>query len=243
MKSIYLTIILLTCAHFATAQISVGARVGLNFANQRVEVNGLPTARDPRSIRVIDLAIPVEISFSEKFSFQPEFHFTRKGETIGFTNDTFALVTIKCRYDYIDVPLLGKLDFDSGGGKLYIIAGPLFSYGLGGTEFITVGNESEENDIDFQDLIGLGEERIYDRFNIGAVVGVGMEVLLKRGRIVGDLRYGISFDNVFEETDATMGVLTAKNYAITASIGYMFDFGKQKKSKRKNVDDAYEILK
>ena len=244
MKSIHLIIILLTCSFFTTAQtqISVGARVGLNFANQRVEVNGLATQRSPRSIKVLDVAIPVEISFSEKFAIQPEFHFTRKGEIIGYVNDMDEDVSIKCRYDYIDVPLLLKYDFDSGGGKLYAIAGPLLSYGLRGTEFITVGEQSEENEIDFKDKLGLGQQRIYNRVNIGAVFGVGMEALLNSGSIVADLRYGLSFDNVFEETIVD-DVLTVKNYAITISIGYMHDFGKKRKVKRKDVDDGYEILK
>ena len=244
MKSIYLILTLLTFSFFANAQtqISVGARVGLNIANQRVEINGLPTDRGPRSIKVLDVAIPVEISFSEKFAIQPEFHFTRKGEVVGFENDMGQNVSIECRYDYFDLPLLLKYDFDSGGGKLYAIAGPLLSYGLGGTEFIMVDDQSEENDIDFEDRFGLGQQRIYDRLNIGAVVGLGVEASLKRGSIVADLRYGLSFDNVFAETIGD-DVLTVKNYAITISIGYMHDFGKKRNIKRKDVDDGYEILK
>ena len=242
MKSFYLSFLFLAFSFFANAQLYVGARVGLNVANQKVEINGVPIAQDPKSILVWDIVLPVEYAFSESFSLQTEFHFIQKGELAEFFDGMGDFVSVECRYNYFDIPLLAKLSFNSGGGKIFVIGGPFFSYGLGGTEFSMNGDQKQEREIDFEDLFSLGGRRNYDRVNFGATIGVGMDFLLNRGNIVTDLRYGVSFDNVFEETILN-DVLTTRNFGIAITIGYMHNFGKKRKTKRKNIDSGYEILK
>jgi len=242
MKSIYITFLFLLFSFCANAQtISVGARVGVNIANQKVEINGLPIRQQPKNIQVLDVAIPIAINFSEKFAIQPEFHFTQKGELAEFLDASFQdLVSIECRYNYFEIPLLAKIRFESRGGVIYVLGGPFVSYGLGGTEFITIGDQSEENEIDFEDKLGFGIERKYDRVDFGFTGGVGLEYLLNSGSVVFDVRYSRALDNVFEETMINeMQTLTTQNFGIAVSIGYMHDFGKKKKKKRKDIDDDY----
>ena len=247
MKSIYITFLFLFFPFWTNAQttISVGARVGVNIANQKVEINGVPTRQQPKNIQVLDVALPIAINFSEKFSIQPEFHFTQKGQLAEFTDPRFQdLVSIQDRYNYFEIPLLAKLRFESRGGIIYVLGGPFVSYGLGGTEFISIGELSEENEIDFEDKLGFGIEREYDRLDFGFSAGIGLEYLLNSGSVVFDVRYSRALDFVFEETVINdMETLTTQNFGITVSIGYMHDFGKKRKSKRKEINKDYEILK
>lgn len=247
MKSIYITFLFLFFTFWTNAQttISVGTRIGVNLANQKVEINGVPISQQPKNIQVLDVALPIAINFSEKFSLQPEFHFTQKGELAEFFDASFQdLVSVECRYNYFEIPLLAKMRFESGGGIIYVLGGPFVSYGLGGTEFITIGDESEENKIDFEDKLGFGIERKYDRLDFGFSAGMGLEYLLNSGSVVFDIRYSRALDFVFEETMIVNNeVLTTQNFGVTVSIGYMHDFGKKKKSKKKAMDDGYEILK
>ena len=246
MKSICITFLFLLLFFCGNAQtISVGARIGVNIANQKAEINGVLFQRQPNNIQALDVALPIALNLSERFSVQTEFHFIQKGESLEFIDSRFQdVVNIKNVYNYFEIPLLAKLNFDSRGGIIYAIGGPFVSYGLGGTEFITIGELSEENDIDFQDRLGFGIERQYDRLDLGLTGGVGLEYLLNKGSVVFDVRYSYALDFVFEEISiANNEVGTFRNFGIAVSIGYMHDFGKKKKRKKKDVDDAYEILK
>ena len=64
------------------AQLSIGGRVGANFANVNIKSEGIEIS--PSSITGFLIAVPFDIAISENFSVQPELMFIQKGYEVSF---------------------------------------------------------------------------------------------------------------------------------------------------------------
>jgi hypothetical protein len=194
----------------AQLTISPGLRVGVNLAN----VSADPDFEiDTESIIGLIFAVPVEIGIGESFAIQPEVMFVQKGfkieqNLLGFNFESQMIV------NQLDIPILAKFKFvNTESFQAYAAAGPVFGYALSGKQKIEALGQSEEEDVDF-DEIG------YNRFETLVSVGAGAGIPIGPGVIVLDLRYLFGLSDLDDTEDVKV-----KNNGFQGGIGFMFTFG------------------
>ncbi|HNP17258.1 MAG TPA: porin family protein [Fulvivirga sp.] len=114
MKKITILSLLLVGAFFTTqAQITIGAKAGINVANQKFDADGFSISPDARLSYLIGGFAVIDIS--DNIGFQPELLLSGKGaKSNGF----------KAKLTYIDLPLLGRYSFTE---MFSVHAGPQIS--------------------------------------------------------------------------------------------------------------------
>jgi len=158
------------------------------------------------------------------FSLQPELLFLQKGFSVESKGEYYEGEAIyefradqKFKLNYIEVPVLAKLEFGAGKVRFFTYVGPSFSVGLGGKmkgEFTFDDgyysfSEDFESDIIFGDAPAdegdLNEDVYLDnRFEVGAQVGIGATILNK---VSVDVRYGLGFTDLSDDGDSANRVL------------------------------------
>ncbi len=190
------------------AQISVGARGGFNFAKEYLQVKweGEEESETSEVMTGATFAGIVEIGLSKNFAIQPELVFIQKGGS-GKNEGEDVL------FNHIDFPLLAKFKYGSEYFNVYAAAGPTFGYALSG----------KNGDYKFKDEDWEG----YNRFEIGASLGGGLGMNLKKGTAFVDVRYLFSLSNLMDIEDAELeGIdITAKHRGVGLTFGYLHRLG------------------
>ena len=156
-----------------------------------------------------------------------EVYYRQKGATGSLTDlSTFmppadgsapALQDIEVGLDYVEVPVLVRIDLGSRTGKLspYLFGGPAFGWKLNCG--ITVSGSTGQPETQCDDLTQ-ELERTLRNYELGMVVGAGLDLALPGG--VGalnlDARYTGGLGKIGEGTDA----LDVRNQAFTVMLGY-----------------------
>ena len=201
--------------HFANAQ-TVGLRAFVNFANW--------SSSDPALTQIgatlnnatgFGVAVPLEIKLSDRFSLQPEVMYIQKGSSLSFAVGN-VVATGKTLISHLELPILLKVNLlgsESPVG-IGIIAGPSFAYALSGTTTASASGQtnSQSNDVTFKD---------YQRFEVGAHLGLNVGFGIGSGKLVFDARYllGISDLNTGPNSTSSNSV---RNRGISVGLGYMF---------------------
>ncbi len=205
MKKISIAIIglFLTAAFFTSvnAQVNIGVRAGKHWAdvNTSKSLDNVAANFDP--IGSTEFAAFAEIPIFGGFSIQPELAFTTKG----FAFDQGANVKLfgadlpigahaESRFRYVETPLLAKYAFGDGPFRAYVAAGPTLGYALRG-KVVTKANLIVD--------LKVGETPInldannFERFEIGGVVGGGLEFDMNFAKLFADVRYKRGFTQVY----------------------------------------------
>jgi hypothetical protein len=177
----------------AAAQMTYGARVGVNFADVSFDADeDVPTSGRKGLLAGVFVTIPLGW-----LTVQPEAIYTVKGTSLdigGFTNDYIV--------DYVEVPVLARARLPR---NAYVVAGPAMAFRLRARSRTAFGGSTEEVDLD-EDI---------ESFDLGIVVGVGLDV----GRWVVDARYTHGLSDI--DTDTSDGV-RARNRVVSLSAGIRF---------------------
>ncbi|MFK8102711.1 MAG: porin family protein [Saprospiraceae bacterium] len=207
-----LTIITFFAASTITqAQLSVGARIGINLSDQLSKSKGGENF-DYEGLAGLSIAIPLEIGLTERFSVQPELTFIQKGAGLSFTL-LGVEVTNNSVYNYLALPLLVKYKFiNSDAFKMYAVVGPGFGYALGGN----TGTSTTKTKIDFD----ADTYKDFERFETNLNFGLGFGFTTESGDIVLDLRYRYGLSDLDKSDD-----FVTKNHSIGLSVGYMYRLG------------------
>lgn len=199
LKNSFLLLALLCCSSAAMAQL--GVRAGINLANVDFDIDDSPVDIET-DVRVgFQVAAFYEAALSDNFSLQPELTFIQKGFKIEDTGDDLTRTL-----NYLEVPVLGKYNFNEGEVLFFLQGGPSFGFALSGED--KLGNQSE--DIDF-------EEDDVTRFDFGLQLGGGLGFPVGDGTLFFDARYLLGLTNGNENDDPTVF-----NRGIGLSIGYKF---------------------
>jgi hypothetical protein len=186
-------ILTLAFAAPAVAQISYGARVGVNFADISFDADeDVPTSGRKGLLAGVFVTIPLGW-----LTVQPEAIYTVKGTSLdigGVTSDYIV--------DYVEVPLLARLRLPR---NAYVVAGPAMAFRLRARSRIDFGGSTEEFDLD-EDI---------ESFDLGIVGGVGLDI----GRWVVDARYTHGLSDI--DTDTSDDV-RARNRVVSLSAGFRF---------------------
>lgn len=149
---------------FTQAQISIGAKGGLNVSN----LNGIDDIEgfESKSLVAYHLGGFVTFNLGRHFAIQPEVLFSSQGAKIeGFGNEE----TIKTNYFHI--PVMAKFLTTSG---FYVEAGPQFGFRVSQFEGDQADLEDEFKDSDIAGCVGLGWQPTKSPFGIGARYNIGL---------------------------------------------------------------------
>jgi len=238
MKKFLILFTILLFAFSSIGQWSVGGRAGLNLAT----LTGKYYEDDSKSGWI---ATPVfgavgNYEYTDMISFNPELLFltigskteySYEGERSSLSEYEHKLTE---RYYYIQMPLLVRFTFGSGGILFYGIAGPYFGYKIGGKYKLEENGNTTEGKLRFNEDKLEENDWLFDsdherRFDFGMYIGGGATRELGPGRIEADLRLGIGFldHNKFEsKEDKPDGYKSFRTMNICLTIAYMYPFGK-----------------
>jgi len=143
----------------------------------------------------------IAFNLSNSFSIQTEVLYTMKGATMEYT-DIDETVEEKLYGDYIEIPLLLKLKFLSGGIQPFIFAGPYVGFKL--NEKLEVMGEE----------IPL-EEAILKNNDYGAIFGGGLQL---GSKFHIDVRYSMGLQKIIDDVES----IDFKNGVWSATVGFAF---------------------
>jgi hypothetical protein len=160
------------------------------------------------------------------FSFQPELLFVQKGAKLDYSESEPGIYRIdlsgKLVINYLEVPLLINADLptNSPNFKVFLIAGPAFAIGLGGTTEVNFYYEEDGSVIIDEELSGkvkFGDPPANDssgdayvnRFELSLQLGGGIII---KDKFLIDLRYGIGLTDLADDD-------TSRHRVFQATIG------------------------
>jgi len=223
-KAVVLIVAVMSFCQISLAQLSVGVKGGVNFANvYTTEALGNLTP-DFKYIDEFHFGVVGELGLTNHFALQSELNLIKKGLQFDedFNADVFNMnlplgVTTEARFTYIEVPVLAKLKFGEGPLQAYAIAGPTFGYTVSG-RLDNKGKALLEIDLGSVD-IDLDQIN-YERFEVGAQAGLGAVLKLGGTQLFADARYGLGFTELY---DIPVFEEKVKNKGISLSAGIMFN--------------------
>jgi hypothetical protein len=204
----------------AQAQVYLMPKGGITSSNVNFDQDLANQKSNMGFVAGLGLSFPIT---SDNFvAIQPEFLYTQKG----FKGDYLGVTNRRVNYNYLEVPLLLKVNFGEEAFKAFVNAGPSFGYALGGrwradnqdmkVKFGTGTNST--------DIMYLNPNNI-NRLDIGIQFGVGAGIAAGPGDLTLEARYGIGltdFDNISGAPDSQN---KSKNRVIALMLGYAIPFG------------------
>ena len=161
------------------AQISVGAKGGLNVSNLNgLDINNYTT----KALVGFHVGGFVTFNLGRNFAIQPELLYSTQGGTIENGN-----ITEDLKLNYFNIPVMVKILTKRG---FYFEAGPQIGFNVG-----ELDNDNIESDIkgsDFSICGGLGFQPTKSPFGIGARYNVGLGTT---GDVTGDTYNNADFKN------------------------------------------------
>ena len=189
-------------AGFVQAQITFGARGGINFSNMKYDYGGL--SMSPKMKPGIQLGVVAEYALSESLFLQPGFLFAQQGMKMDDDDET-----IKLTLNYIQIPVNFQFKTEVGGGTILLLqAGPYGGIGVNGKW--KYGKDSE--DVEF----GSGENADFKTFDFGLGLGAGIE-------FGGNMQLGIGYNLGLANLDTSgSSKFSAKNNGLAFTFTYFF---------------------
>ncbi|MDO7874538.1 porin family protein [Hymenobacter sp. ASUV-10] len=232
--TILTTLACLAGAHSASAQFSIGPRLGLNLAD--VALSGdLDGDTDTKISAGVQVGVAATIGLADKFAFQPALLYSQKGfkreqtETETFGGITYtASFSSKASFNYLEVPL--NFVFTTGGENGFqVFAGPYLAYGVGGkTESkysvkdangTTYDSGSENKTVKFADKEGSDDYSYVRALDLGLNGGLGY----RQGPFQAQVGYGLGLGNLIPQNEnGDEYDYKARNRVIQVSATYFF---------------------
>ncbi len=224
-KKINVAVALALFAIHLNGQISVGAKIGANFADTKVDGLFENLAPEPTTYTGFNAGVVAEFPINQAFSFRPEINYIQKGFTVSQSFDVDLLgidmevgAKARTRINYVEMPLLMKYSLGNDRAKAYVIAGPGIAYAAHAelkpvATFIIDFNLPAIN-------IDLSND-IYQRWEISGILGAGGEVKAGNGKLFADARYNLGFTNMLNNPVVDLRI---KNQGFNISAGYAWTF-------------------
>ena len=194
--------LLVVTALSVSAQATIGFKAGFNSNNVYTTETLGALAPDFNATNQVHFGIVTDIPVAGGFSVQPEFNYITKGFTLnqGLDAPLFGVelpvgVTAETQFSYLEVPLLAKYSFGQNSVRPYLVAGPTFGYATSG-KIETRANAIID--------INLGTTKLnldnidYQRFEVGATIGGGLQFDLGTVRAFADARYARGFTELYD---------------------------------------------
>lgn len=229
MKRLFGTTFTLLLATFAMAQVSIGLKGGVNFANitgPNLSSIGVPSTSANKSLTFGAVA---EIPIAHGFSIQPELNYSKKGfdmnigVPLNFIDIPLPLgVKAITDLNYVEVPVLAKYNFGTGAVGGYVAAGPTVSYAKS-AQFRTAANFIIDFNLIKQD-IDLDALNI-SRMDVGGTIAAGGTLNVGSTKLFLDARYTHGFKKLDNVPVIDLDFRNT-NFAITT--GFLIPIGSKK---------------
>ena len=207
------------------AQISVGAKIGANFADTRVDGLLGNLAPEQTTFTGFTAGVMAEIPMINALSFRPELNYIQKGFTVSQSFDVDLIgidmevgAKARTRINYVELPLLLKYSIGTDAAKVYAIAGPSIAYAAN-AELNPVATFIV--DFNLPSIPINLDNNIYNRWEISGVLGAGGEVKAGNGKVFADARYNLGFTNMLNNPVVDLRI---KNQGFNVSAGYAYSF-------------------
>lgn len=182
-----LTFILITLGFVVSSHSQVtdalipqfGIKGGANFSNLYTE-----DVDDNNVLTSFNAGIFTTFPLTNSIAFQPELLYSIKGSELEY-NNAFASGTAKFKLNYIELPLLLKLNLVK---NFNIHAGPYFAYLVDAQ----ITNESDSGSFDFENNYDNDD---FNKFDTGLAAGVGIDL----DKVGIGLRYNYGLSTVGKE--------------------------------------------
>ena len=212
--------------HTALSQVEFGAKAGATFSDMTVDgLNFGTNFLEPKMIAGLATGVYSEIPLGSGFYFAPELNYAQKGfkvqesttmNVFGFAMPFGAEATT--RFHYIDMPMILKYKLSQGSVQPYIKAGPTFGYAVSGTVTTRINSII---DIKVAEINLNPQGDLYNAFEIGGVIGAGIEIPTASGKFFVDASFSHGFSDVLDEPVIDLRV---RNRAVGIGIGYALRF-------------------
>ena len=207
----------------AFAQIAYGLKIGVNYNDVSVPSIQSSLKINPKLVQGIDVAAFAEIGLRDNFSIRPELAYVKKGfkidEALSFEVSNLPLpVGVKAitNIRYIQIPVLGKYSFGEENAKAYIIAGPAVGYAIDANLKTSVSAIIDFNVSNTKiDL----SKKTYQRAELSAIAGAGIELDMGNGSIFFEARYQHSFTDMLKDPIVDLRMKN-KGFALSAGIKF-----------------------
>lgn len=242
-KTLFSLMLFVLLCSTSKSQIFVMPRGGISYANvsfsdEIKRENGQNT----RYNLAYTAGALVNIPIAGPFSIQPEINFAQKGFKLRqeeFDNNSEATQDFSAILNYIEVPIMGSLQFGDQNVQAIINFGPYVAYGIGGKaklkqeikDLVTPAN-SESNSLERKIKFGTEPESNLDdilyidnALDVGFQAGLGVGISAGPGFIVFEQRFGMGFLNLRDKTDTNVGDVRSQNRFIYATLGYTISLG------------------
>jgi hypothetical protein len=182
---------------FSQAQVAIGIKGGLNFAN--IDASSINAAYNSRTGYHAGAFVLVKLG---KIGIQPELIYSKQGSSVSINS-----TTIESNYDYFNIPVILKLYTVAG---INIQVGPQFGFASGNIPYSTLNGQGQSVTA-FDKLKGS---------DISAALGLGWDAPFG---LTVDARYNLGLTKINEGLLAK----DVKNQVIQISLGFkLFKFGK-----------------
>jgi hypothetical protein len=214
MKNAFLLLASLIASGYAAhAQVSLIPKGGFTLSTVRLTNNSgfafsqSEVGYQPGFAAGIGLNVPV--ASNGFFSVQPELLYLQKGYRVEAAGDEGSTLRLTDAFNYLEVPVLAKINFGTERLKLYVNAGPSVGYALNGrfkqdisggllafsTESKNVFGEEPDNSIGDETYLS---PKYYNRVDVGVQFGGGIGLVVGPGMVLLDARYGMGLTNFFK---------------------------------------------
>ena len=221
-------LLLLAFSVSASAQTTFGVKSGVAIQKAYTSDGLGAVAPNFQNLVEFQFGVNADVPVFGALSFQPELLYTTKGFGLdqGFEQELFGTqipleAEAKTKFRYLEVPLLAKVNFgDPSGPQAYFVAGPTFGYALSGQlqtrARALVSFDLPNVDINLEDIN-------YERLEIGAAVGAGVQFPVGPVRLFADARYQRGFTELY---DFPLVEEKVRNTGVAVSAGLAIPIGK-----------------
>jgi hypothetical protein len=214
-RPLFAGVLLLCIAMPASAQVQFGVKAGMNIATLGGDdANGL----DSRTGLVVGGLVNYRLT--DMLSIQPEILYTQKGTKASETDPDFGTFEFTLKTDYLEIPVLLKLDVPVGAPELRptLHVGPTFAFevgcevdfsgmGISGSVDCDAGDEFDED--------GFADRR---KFDMGLGLGGGLDVAFGGGTLMIEARHTLGLQSL----DKSDNGADLKHRVWSITFGYRF---------------------
>ncbi len=196
--SIVIAFVFLSMSHKATSQVDLGIIGGINSSSLQIEPSG---DFDVEGRTTFGVGLFLNLQANDFIGLQVTPMFMQKGANAKIDFDFIDYTEYKA--DYLEIPILARLNFDAGMLKPYLLAGPSLGFQLNSSYLDGDGEEVDISD----------ETKNLD---LSLVLGGGLEIELESISLFGQLTYNHGLSNI----DNSDGILDFTDEIYTRSIGF-----------------------
>ena len=222
---IILAIVGLSLTISLQAQIQLGTKASVLYSTAKI--NGIADNVLNQSLQdAFDVSLYATIPVAKNFNIQPEISYNKKGFEVGQSIDLNLFdielplgVAAVTEIDYIQVPVLGRIQFENEKGGAYFLAGPSLAFATKGqlrtkvSSIIDINLTNTEIDMSNPD---------YNRFEFAGVLGTGAFLSIgNNANAFAEFKYHHGLSNILNDPIIDLEI---KNRAFSIGAGIQFGF-------------------